>query len=47
MTDEMNADESGEELAYETPAIEEVVTPDKIEREVAYAGIQIISRPEA
>jgi hypothetical protein len=41
----MNRDEKNESVRndvqpYEAPAIEEVVTPEKIEREVHYAGIQ-------
>ncbi len=45
-SDEKNIDAPAEAPPYETPAIEEVVTPENIEREVAYAGLQVISRPE-
>ncbi len=31
------------QAAYEAPAIESVLTPDDLEREVAYAGIQAVS----
>jgi hypothetical protein len=41
----MNKDEKNESIRndvqpYEAPAIEQVVTPETIEREVHYAGIQ-------
>jgi hypothetical protein len=40
MTEETrNHDELSSESDYEAPAIEEVVTRENIEREVAYAGL--------
>ena len=38
--DKRNPDELPTESEYQPPAIEEVVTPERLEREVAYAGIQ-------
>ena len=34
---------ANDEPTYETPAIEQVITRDGFEREVAYAGVQIPS----
>ena len=31
------------EAAYEAPQIESVITPEELEREVAYAGTSVIS----
>jgi hypothetical protein len=40
MSDERKiVEDTGKESDYETPAIEEVVTREGLEREVAYAGV--------
>jgi len=42
----VSASASVPEPTYEAPAIESVVTPDSLEREVFYAGVLgVISRP--